>query len=98
MENKTGPKPKQLKPKEIWGIEIGRGDNKNIVPPEDVYKLKAIGCTNAEIAAFYGVQQDTLQRNFASELAKAQSGARSDCAKQCLKMPATTCKPQCRYS
>ena len=65
-----GPKPKQLKEKTVFGLEIGRGDNKEIVPPEDVYKLKAIGCTNAEIAAFFGVQQDTLQRNFASELKK----------------------------
>jgi len=67
---KPGPKPKQLKSKEIFGIEVGRGDMKEIVPPEDVYKLKAIGCTNAEIAAFFGVNQDTLQRNFKSELAK----------------------------
>lgn len=68
--NKRGPKPKQLKPKTTLGLEIGRGDNKEIVPPEEVYKLAAIGCTNAEIAAFFGVNQDTLQRNFKSELTK----------------------------
>ena len=67
---KTGPKPKQLKPKVTLGLEIGRGDNKEIVPPEEVYKLAAIGCTNAEIAAFFGVNQDTLQSNFKSELTK----------------------------
>lgn len=67
---KTGPRPKRLKEKVILGLEVGRGENREIVPPEDVYKLKAIGCTNAEIAAFYGINQDTLQRNFKSQLAK----------------------------
>ena len=69
---KTGPKPKQLKERVTLGLEIGRGENKNIVPPDEVYKLAAIGCTNAEIAAFFEVQQDTLQRNFASELTKGR--------------------------
>jgi hypothetical protein len=37
-----------------------------------VYELAAIGCTNAEIANFYGVKTDTLARNFASELTKGR--------------------------
>jgi hypothetical protein len=73
MENKkTGPKPKELKQGSIFGLEIGRGDNKNIVPPEDVYKLAAIGCTDNEISGFFEVKPDTLRRNFAAELAKGR--------------------------
>jgi hypothetical protein len=67
-----GPKPKQLKEKTIRGLEIGRGETRNIVPPEEVYKLAAIGCTNAEIAAFFDVNTDSLARNFASELTKGR--------------------------
>jgi hypothetical protein len=67
-----GPAPKRLKEKTIIGLEVGRGDNKNVVPPEEVYKLAAIGCTNAEIAAFFDIKSDTLGRNFASELTKGR--------------------------
>ena len=71
-QNKRGPKPKQLEEKIVLGLPIGRGENRAIVPPDEVYKLAAIGCTNAEIAAFFDVNQDTLQRNFKSELAKGK--------------------------
>lgn len=70
--NKPGPKPKQLKEKTVLGLEIGRGDKKNIVPPDEVYKLCTIGCTDREIATFYGVAEDTLRRNFADEIAKGR--------------------------
>lgn len=67
---KTGPKPKQLKPVEGMGIEIGRGDTKNIVPPEQVHDLTALGLSSREIAQFYGVTDDSIRRNFAAEIAK----------------------------
>jgi len=80
MENKdkkpTGPKPKRLKEKITFGLEIGRGELKNIVPPDEVYKLAAIGCTVNEIAAFFGVHIDTLNRNFASEITKGKEWAK----------------------
>lgn len=73
MENKkTGPKPKQLTEKTVMGLPVGRGDNQSVVPPEDVYKLAALGCTDNEIAGFHGIKPDTLRRNFAAELAKGR--------------------------
>jgi len=72
MENKPGPKPKQLKEKLTFGLEVGRGDTKNIVPPEDVYKLASIGCTDNEIAGFCGIKPDSLRRHFAAELLKGR--------------------------
>ena len=73
---RTGPKPKRLKEKVTLGLEIGRGENKNIVPPDEVYKLAAIGCTAAEIAAFFDVHIDTLLRNFPSEITKGKEWAK----------------------
>lgn len=70
--SKTGPKPKKLKEKVVFGLEVGRGDNKEIVPPDQVYELAAIGCTDTEIAQFFQIKQDTLRYNFASELAKGR--------------------------
>jgi hypothetical protein len=69
---KTGPAPKRLEEKIVLGIPVGRGDNREIVPPEEVYKLASIGCTDREIAAFFGVKEDTLRRNFADNLAKGR--------------------------
>ena len=76
QRGRTGPRPKRLKEKVTLGLEIGRGENKNIVPPEEVYKLAAIGCTAAEIAAFFDVHIDTLLRNFASEITKGKEWAK----------------------
>jgi hypothetical protein len=67
-----GPRPKQLKEKVILGLEVGRGDNRNVVPPEEVEKLAAIGCTDTEIAAFFAIKQDTLRRNFAEQITKGR--------------------------
>ena len=71
-KKKTGPKPKELKSKEIWGLEVGRGDSREIVPPDQVYELTAIGCNIDEISRFFGVKPDTLSRNFADEITKGK--------------------------
>jgi hypothetical protein len=69
---KRGPKPKELKPVDLLGIEIGRGETKNIVPPDQVYELVTLGLNSKEIARFYGVTDDSIRRNFAAEIAKGE--------------------------
>jgi hypothetical protein len=68
--NKTGPKPKQLVEGTILGLPVGR--DRTVVPPDQVYELAAIGCTDGEIAGFFGVNEDTLRYNFKSELTKGR--------------------------
>jgi hypothetical protein len=70
-KGKRGPKPKQLTEKTVLGLPVGR--DKKIVPPEEVYKLAALGCKNIEIADWFGVTEDAISRNFAAELTKAKS-------------------------
>lgn len=70
--SRTGPRPKQLVEKTIVGLPVGRGNNANVVPPEEVEKLAAIGCTDREIAAFFSIKEDTLRRNFADNLLKGR--------------------------
>jgi hypothetical protein len=70
--SKTGPKPKQLKAMEVYGYEVGRGNRKRIVTPDDVYKLAAIGCTDSEIAVWFDVPRQTLVDNFRETLAKGR--------------------------
>jgi len=69
-KNKRGPKPKQLMEKTVLGLPVGR--DKKIVPPDEVYKLAALGCKNTEIAQWFGVHEDAIARNFAAELEKGR--------------------------
>lgn len=68
--SKTGPKPKELVETTILGKAVGR--DKTVVPPDQVYELAGIGCTDGEIARFFGVKEDTLRYNFAEELTKGR--------------------------
>jgi len=71
----TGPKPgskKKLKAVEVFGYEVGRGLNKRIVVPDEVYKLAAIGCTDSEIARWFSMKETTLKDNFREILLKGR--------------------------
>ena len=67
---KPGPKPKELQAKVVLGLPVGR--DKKIVPPDEVYKLAAIGCKDSEIANWFGIGYDALRNNFAEELTKGR--------------------------
>jgi hypothetical protein len=67
---KRGPKPKQLTEMVVLGLPVGR--DKKIVPPEEVYKLAAIGCKDTEICNWFGIGPDALRNNFAAELTKGR--------------------------
>ena len=71
-QKKTGPKPKTLKTGTFQGIEVGRGEGKRLVSPEDVQKLSAIGLTDRDIAAWFSINEDTLRYNFAEYLQKGR--------------------------
>lgn len=70
--SKTGPQPKRLKAIEVYGYEVGRGNRKRVVIPDDVYKLAAIGCNDSEIACWFDINEDTLRYNFKSVMAKGR--------------------------
>jgi hypothetical protein len=68
--NKRGPKPKQLQEKIVLGLPVGR--DKKIVPPDEVFKLAALGLKTTEIADYFGVTDESIARNFADVLVKAR--------------------------
>jgi hypothetical protein len=70
--SKTGNKPKQLVAVEVWGYEVGRGRNKRVVVPKDVYELAVIGCNDREIARWFDMNEDTLRYNFADIIQKGR--------------------------
>lgn len=55
---------------EVEGVVVGR--DKKIVPPNEVYKLAAIGCKNQEIADWFGIDENTLTYNFSEEITKGR--------------------------
>lgn len=63
-------KPRKTVIYEKEGIPIGR--DKTPVPPDEVEKLAALGCTNRDIANFFGVDESTLSRHFAANLTKGR--------------------------
>lgn len=70
--SKTGNKPKELVAVEVYGYECGRGKNKRVVFPEDVYKLATLGSTDAEIALWFDMPLNTLRDNFRNIIEKGR--------------------------
>jgi len=55
----------------------GRPKKYNI-DKDQVEKLASFGCTNVEIAAFFGCSDSTIIRNYAGILTKGREKAKSD--------------------
>lgn len=70
--SKTGNKPKQLVAVEVYGYEVGRGKNKRVISPEDVYKLAALGHTDKEISVWFDIPYETLRYNFSEIMEKGR--------------------------
>jgi len=81
---KPGPKPDSK-----WGSKIVEGKlvgrNNVVVPPEEVEDLAAIGCTDRDIANWFGVNEDTLRYNFADNLVKGRENLKISLRRAMLK-------------
>jgi len=55
------------------GLVVGRGATKKVVPPDEVWKLAAMGCTLEEMSDWFQVKPDTLKYNFADYIAKGRA-------------------------
>lgn len=67
-QGKAGP---QWGEKIVKGMIVGR--NKAIVPPQEVEDLAQIGCSDLEIADWFGITDSTLRYNFTDELTKGRT-------------------------
>jgi hypothetical protein len=67
---KPPKKSKQLVEGTIEGFPIGR--DKKIVPPDEVQKLAALGCSNRDIANFFGIEESNVSRHFAAFITKGR--------------------------
>lgn len=85
-KKKTGPKPKDLVTVEVTGYEVGRGITKKVVFDADVYKLAAMGCSNAEIARWFDIDENTLAYNFNTILAKGREDLKQSLRRAQIKL------------
>lgn len=54
------------------GLVVGRGTNKKVIPPDEVYHLASLGCSVTEMADWFGVSQSTLKYNFGEYIKKGK--------------------------
>lgn len=54
------------------GLVVGRGKNKKVIPPDEVYHLASLGCSVTEMADWFGVSQSTLKYNFGEYIKKGK--------------------------
>lgn len=69
-KRRYGPKPKELVEGTILGLAVGR--DKKVIPPEQVQDLASIGCTDRDVANFFGIDENTLRYNFSDYLIKGR--------------------------
>ena len=72
-----------------WGSKIVEGKlvgrNNIVIPPQEVEDLAAIGCTNRDIANWFGVNEDSLAYNFPAELTKGRENLKISLRRAMLK-------------
>jgi len=69
--------------KTVEGKLVGR--NNVVIPPEEVEDLASIGCTNRDIANWYGVDDSSISYNFKHELAKGRENLKISLRRAMLK-------------
>ena len=69
--------------KVVTGLVVGR--NKVVVPPQEVEDLASIGCTDRDIANWFGINEDTLRYNFTDNLIKGREDLKISLRRAMLK-------------
>jgi hypothetical protein len=67
----------------VHGLIVGR--NQVVVPPQEVEDLASIGCTDRDIANWFGINEDTLRYNFADNLVKGRENLKISLRRAMLK-------------
>jgi len=67
----------------VTGLVVGR--NKVVVPPEEVEDLASLGCTDRDIANWFGVDENTLRYSFSDNLLKGRENLKISLRRAMLK-------------
>lgn len=58
--------------KTVRGVVVGRGENRSIIPVEEVRKLAALHCSYKDMAEYFGVKENTFRDHFRREVERAR--------------------------
>ena len=58
--------------KTVRGVVVGRGENKRVVPVEEVRKLAALHCSYKDMAEYFQVKEGTFRDHFRSEVERSR--------------------------
>lgn len=67
----------------VTGLVVGR--NKVVVPPQEVQDLAALGCSDRDIANWFGIKEDTLRYSFTENLIKGREDLKINLRRAMLK-------------
>ena len=67
------------------GLEVGRGNNKKVIPVDEVVKLARLHCTYKEMADFFEVPVETLKYNFRDLILKYKAETKQSLRKAQIK-------------
>ena len=67
----------------VTGLVVGR--NKVVVPPQEVEDLASIGCTDRDIARWFGIDENTLRYSFSDNLIKGREDLKISLRRAMLK-------------
>lgn len=71
---------------EKTGLQVGRGENKTVIDPEEVRKLAELHCTIKEIAEYFGTTADTISYHFTDIITKAKISTKNSLRRAQLKV------------
>ena len=69
--------------KTVTGLVVGR--NKVVVPPAEVEDLASLGCTDRDIANWFGIDENTLRYSFSDNLLKGRENLKISLRRAMLK-------------
>jgi hypothetical protein len=67
----------------VHGLIVGR--NQVVVPPEEVEDLASLGCTDRDIARWFGIDENTLRYSFSDNLTKGRENLKISLRRAMLK-------------
>ena len=82
LENKPYQPKRRYAEKTVRGVVVGRGQNKQIIPVEEVSKLAALHCSYKDMAEYFQVSPSTFRDHFRSEVERARQKLKHRLLKQ----------------
>lgn len=72
LEEQSYQPKRRYAEKTVRGVVVGRGENRQIIPVEEVRKLAALHCSYKDMAEYFGVKEGTFRDHFRREVERAR--------------------------